>query len=264
MIRVFPRRTKWTPTDDLAFVGYPPLFRPPEQPVRVSVTFTWDLPEGTRLAKAWEAYYSDVQLGGPAFGDPGGEFEPGRFVVPGVTITSRGCPHQCPWCYVPKRTAGVREYPIRDGWIVQDDNLLACSRPHIEAVAEMLRRQKRAVHFAGGLDARLLRDWHREVFDGLRVAELWFACDSKYRLPDLERAAKILDGIPERKRRAYVLMGFGDESLDEAERRVERVYELGFLPFAQLYQGMERQEYGREWRALARKWSRPAAYRRAA
>jgi hypothetical protein len=25
MIRVFPRRTKWTPTDELAFVGDPPL-----------------------------------------------------------------------------------------------------------------------------------------------------------------------------------------------------------------------------------------------
>ncbi len=50
MIRVFPRKTAWTPTDELAFVGDPPLFRPPEQPVMVSVTFTWDIPEGERLA----------------------------------------------------------------------------------------------------------------------------------------------------------------------------------------------------------------------
>lgn len=91
MIRVFPNMTKWTPTDDLAFVGYPPLFLPPEQPVRISVVFTWDLPLAQRLKTAWQAHYKDVQIGGPAVGDPGGDFVPGRFIKDGVTITSRGC-----------------------------------------------------------------------------------------------------------------------------------------------------------------------------
>lgn len=76
MIRVFPRRTKWTPTDDLSYIGYPPLFRPPEMPVRISVTFTWDIPLAQKLYMAWSAYYQDVQIGGPAFNDPGGEFIP--------------------------------------------------------------------------------------------------------------------------------------------------------------------------------------------
>ena len=44
MIRVFPYRTKWTPVDDMAFVGSPPMkgFRPddPQTPVHVSCTFT--------------------------------------------------------------------------------------------------------------------------------------------------------------------------------------------------------------------------------
>ena len=52
MIRVFPRRTKWTPDDELAFVGDPPLFRPKERVVNISVTFTWDLPEANRLQRA--------------------------------------------------------------------------------------------------------------------------------------------------------------------------------------------------------------------
>lgn len=64
MIRVFPRKTNWTPTDDLAFVGNTPLFRPEDQPVRVSVVFTWDIPEGERLVRAWSDYYSDVKIGG--------------------------------------------------------------------------------------------------------------------------------------------------------------------------------------------------------
>ena len=43
LIRVFPESTKWTPTDDWAFVGDPPFWRPgtADTPVMVSVTFTW-------------------------------------------------------------------------------------------------------------------------------------------------------------------------------------------------------------------------------
>ena len=43
-IRVFPRQTAMTPTDELAFVGDPPLslWRPSADEVHVSVTFTWD------------------------------------------------------------------------------------------------------------------------------------------------------------------------------------------------------------------------------
>lgn len=63
LIRVFPMRTAWTPTDDLAFIGDPGLFRPPEMPVKISVTFTWDIPEAERLLRSWSVYYSDVQKG---------------------------------------------------------------------------------------------------------------------------------------------------------------------------------------------------------
>jgi hypothetical protein len=217
---------------------------------------------GERLAKMWGGYYPDVEIGGPALGDPGGEFVPGRFLREGVTITSRGCSDACPWCWVPTREGRIRELPIRDGYIVQDNNLLACSRSHIEAVAEMLTRQPKAARFTGGFQAHRFKDWHRRIFDGIRVAELWFACDTPLALRHLQRVATILDGVPERKRRCYVLMGYNGETLVEAERRVEQVYSLGFLPFAQLYRGPGERQYGFKWRALAKKWARPAAYRR--
>ncbi|MBM3120406.1 MAG: hypothetical protein FJ006_12845 [Chloroflexi bacterium] len=260
MIRVFPRRTKWTPIDDLAFVGDPPLFRPREQPVFVSVTFTWDIAEGERLARAWSNYYRDVRIGGPAFGDQGGEFEAGRFIKDGVTITSRGCPWKCSWCFVPKREGTIRELKIKEGYIVQDNNLLACSRGHIESLFEMLRGQRKAAVFAGGLDIRLLKPWHKKLIDSIRVHELWFACDTMTSLRNLERAAEILDGIPQRKRRCYVMIGYGNESLKQAETRLEKVFALGFDPFSQLYRGDGERQYGADWKALNRKWSRPAAY----
>ena len=264
MIRVFPRKTTWTPTDELSFVGDPPLsfLRPPPQPVHISVTFTWDIPEGERLLKAWSIYYGDVQLGGPAFDDPGGPFEPGRFVKNGVTITSRGCPKCCPFCFVPRREGKLRELPIRDGWILADNNLFACSKEHLERVFAMLRRQPEAAKFKGGLDATLLNDWHLELFESIRIRELWFACDTPKALMPLERVASMIERYPRRSRRCYVLIGFNGESIDEAQDRLKSVYDLGFLPFAQLYRGPSQRNYAPAWKALARTWSRPAIYKR--
>lgn len=230
-------------------------------PVRVSVTFDWDVGEGSRLVKAWSTYYDDVQIGGPAFGDAGGEFEPGRFLKPGATITSRGCPRRCPWCSVWGREGQMHELKIRAGWIVQDNNLLACTRRHVEAVFDMLRGQGRAVSFNGGLDARLLQDWHRDLLNTMRIGELWFACDHDGMLSVLENAARICTGIPQEKMRCYVMIGWNGETLGYAQRRLERVYELGFLPFCQLYRGPGERIYGKDWKDLNRKWSRPAAYR---
>ncbi len=73
----------------------------------------------------------------------------------------------------------------------------------------------------------------------------------------------LLVDIPTNKKRCFVMIGF-NETLEQAEARLEWVYGLGFLPFAQLYQPEQRKRYPRDWRALARKWSRPAAYRSAA
>lgn len=263
MIRVFPRRTKWTPTDELAFVGDPPLFRPSDRkmPVRVSVAFTWDMPEGARLARAWGGFYDDVQLGGPACGDPGGEFIPGQFLKEGCTITSRGCIKSCGFCLVPTREGGLRELEIKAGWIVQDNNLLACSRRHIEAVFGMLRAQDRRIYFNGGLDKYLLRDWHRPLLDSIKIGELWFACDTPKDIYALERAADLLDGIPLRQRRCYTMIGYNGETLQQAEERLEAVLELGFLPFCQLYQPESSKAYPDSWRKLCRRWARPAIYR---
>lgn len=262
MIRVFPFKNNWTPTDDLAFIGEPPLFLPAsaDVPVHVSVTFTWHKRAAERIADSWRVFFKNVQVGGPAYGDPGGEFTPGRYLKDGCTITSRGCPKTCGWCVVPKREGAIRELEIKPGWIVQDNNLLACSERHLRAVFEMLRAQNRRIFFNGGLDKHFLKDWHRTLFDSIRIGELWFACDTAGDVTQLERVARILDGIPMRKRRCYTMIGYDDETLLDAERRIERVFALGFMPFTQLFQSEAPRVYTRDWLALRKKWCRPAAY----
>lgn len=261
-IRVFPRRTKWTPTDDFVFIGNPPFFRPADDiPVRISCTFTWDIEECERLARSWSIYYSNIQTGGPAYGDPGAEFTPGLFVKEGVTITSRGCPKRCPYCFVPDREGKIREYPVKDGWILQDNNILACSRSHQKAVFEMLQRQPKQIDFNGGLDPQLLKPWHIKEFENLSVRHFWFACDEPETLPHIEKVADLMADYKQWQKRCYVLIGFNGESTPKAEARLERVFEMGFLPFAQLYQTEKKRPWTKEWDRLQRKWCRPAAYK---
>ena len=75
--RVFPRRTKATPTDDLAFVGFPPKFINADKAL-VSVTFTWDKLRGEQIAEEWNKIVP-TEIGGVAYNQVEGEFESGKF-----------------------------------------------------------------------------------------------------------------------------------------------------------------------------------------
>jgi len=268
VIRVFPNAkdpghppTKWTPRDELAFYGDPPLMLPPQMPVRISVTFSWDRSEGERLFRSWQRFYPDVQIGGPAYDDPGSEFMPGLFVKPGVVVTSRGCPKHCNFCLVPRREGKIRELPIRDGWNLFDNNLLACSRDHIEAVFDMLQQQPEPILFTGGFDKKLLRPWHIDLLKTISLKRIYFACDSESAFPALERAADLLADFSREKRYCYVLVNYYPETSQEAEARLIRVFRLGFMPFAMYYRGPlsgHRAAADPAWRKLIRKWTNPA------
>lgn len=261
---MFPRRTSYTPTDGLAFVGDPPLIpRYAVDEIHVSVTFSWDKPEGERLSESWQEQYPEarVLLGGPAYGSPSSEFVPGRYVVEGVVFTSRGCDNRCPWCLVPEREGRLSLLPVAEGYKVNDNNFLACPKAHREAVYAMLRRQRKAAVFAGGIDARLVTAEFADELRTIRVSELFLACDSKGAIPQLERAASHLGWLGIEKLRAFVLVGFGGESLEDAERRLEAVWAAGVMPFVQYYRPSDaptRPAVAREWRDLVHRWSRPA------
>ena len=256
IIRVFPKRTALTPIDDYAFVGDPPMLRPEADEVHVSCSFTWDLPRAERLALAWGQFYPVVKIGGLSCHDD--EFVPGRYVRGGVTFTSRGCNNQCPWCQVLEREGRLREIEVKVGNRIEDNNLLQCSRQHIGQVFDMLRTQH-LIHFNGGLDSRLLTDAIAEDMRSLRIRQVFFAADTKESLRPLEKAIKRL-GLSRQKTRCYVLLSFNGETISEATERLQAVWEIGAMPFAQLYQPPDRHiKYSKDWRNLARTWSRPAA-----
>ena len=257
LIRVFPQRTALTPTDDMAFVGGPPLLRPEADEVHVSVAFTWDIAEGERLRAAWAQYYSIVKVGGPALGDRGNGFTPGLYLRQGVTFTSRGCNNQCPWCLVPVREGKLREMTVVAGNLIQDNNLLQCSRAHLDKVFAMLRTQH-MIFLTGGIDARLVTIDIADEIRGLRIRQIFLACDTESGVGPLEVAIRRLQ-LPREKIRCYVLLAFGT-TIDQCEERLQRVWHAGAMPFAQLYQPPDGLiHYSQEWRHLQRTWNRPAA-----
>ncbi len=260
IIRVFCKKTSYTPMDEMAFVGNPPLWRPEADEIRVSCTFTWDIEEGKRLQQAWGNYYENVLLGGPAFGDPGNTFIPGMYVKEGVTFSSRGCPNHCPWCLV-AREGLLRTLPIAPGYIIADNNFLACPKEHRLAVYEMLHRQGKAAIFSGGLQASLIDEEIAEELRSIRIASVFLAADTDGALGPLERAVKHLSFLGRDKLRCYVMVAYNGESIEQAEWRLQTVWDLGCMPFCQLYQPptQGRIVYSHPWRDLTRTWSRPAA-----
>ena len=175
--RVFPTRTSMSPNDEDAYFGSPDLFTPDNyDEVHISVTFTWGLKKAAQLALDWQRYCKNVKVGGPAYGDCG-NFVSGKYLKKGITITSRGCPKNCSYCFVPKREGKIKELPIVEGNIIQDNNLLACSQSHIDKVFNMLKKQKQ-ICFKGGLDISLIRDDDVEKLRGLNIKEIWLAFDN--------------------------------------------------------------------------------------
>lgn len=265
ILRVFPRRTSYTPKDKLAFVGVPPLIRPAVDvvsEVHVSVTFTWDLKVARRLRDAWSDHYPNVIMGGPALGQMTAmDFVPGQYVKAGVTFTTRGCNRKCPWCFVPEREGRLVDIPdFAPGFIIQDNNFLQASQDHQTRVFEMLAKQPKAAIFAGGIDPRLVDQRFADRVQAARITALFLAADTSGMLRPLKKSLGLLSFLKRRKLRVYTLIGYGDDTVEKATERLEAVWSMGGMPFAQLYQPRDRYiKYSKEWRALSKTWTRPAA-----
>lgn len=274
VIRVFPRKTKASPDDALAYFGPPDLFAEADE-VHISVTFTWDKARAEQLAEDWR-YVAPVTIGGVAYGDDSLEFIPGQYIKPGYTITSRGCPRRCWFCGVWKKWPTPNLLPIYDGWNILDDNLLACPREHVEAVFAMLRRQTRAqwpdwdgrVEFTGGLEALALEDYQVELLASLTPRpSMFFAYDPGDEFDTLAIAArKLIEAsfTPQSHRlRCYVLIGIPKDTFAAAESRLNQMLDIGFTPFAMLWKpdttSAEKYAPGPEWRPFQRKWARAAS-----
>jgi hypothetical protein len=260
IIRVFITRTNATPDDENVRINACPGLFDEAGEVHISVTFTWDMRRADFLEKQWRRV-APVKVGGPATGVPGGDFVPGMYMKRGYVITSRGCPNRCGFCSVPKREGfRLRELPVTDGWIVTDDNLLACSPSHIDAVFEMLKRQPHRPQFVGGLEAKLLTPDMAARLKELNPETMFFAYDTPDDYEPLLEAGKYLRRAGFKKSnhqvRCYVLIGYKNDTFGKAEKRLLQTWEAGFFPFAMLYRDAAG-KYETGWKRFQREWANP-------
>lgn len=258
-IRIFPRKTNATPIDENVVINRAPGFFDEADEIKISVSFTWDIPVAEKLYSQWR-HVAKCEIGGPAFGSLSGEFTPGMFLKNGYVITSRGCNNHCWFCSVWKREPNIKELEIKSGWIIQDDNLLGCSDQHIKAVFEMLKNQKNPIQFTGGIEAKLLKPWHIDLLQSINLKQLFCAYDTPDDLEPLFQAGKLLSdaniSFQNRKARCYVLIGYPGDSFEKALKRIKETVTAGFFPFAMLWRN-EDGIVNNDWKKFQREWANP-------
>jgi len=259
--RVFPSKTNMCPTDSDAYFGEPffPKFMPEYDEIHISCQFIWDIKRAKYLKEAWGIYFKKVKLGGVAIdGESNLPFQKGMYLKKGITITSRGCPNNCNFCMVGRGLIEFDEFP--EGNIIQDNNILACSDHHWQLVMTMLKKQK-AIKFKGGLEKSRITPKIAENLRGLKTTELWLSCDQPNAIKPLQKAVKILKkvGFTQNHLHCYVLIG---KDINEEELRLREVWNMGCMPFAQLYRDKDDSiKYSWAFKRFARAWSKPAIIR---
>ena len=283
LARVFPRKTKASPDDAMAFFG-PPPFRsivPLEvEEVHIDVTFTADKLRAEWLAEQWH-HIASVKIGGVAYETTAtslaAKFVRGLYIKHGYVFSSRGCPRRCWFCSVWKRwpLVGTPDQPhpfllpIQDGWNILDDNLLSCPEWHVRKVFAMLRQQNliRRVEFTGGLEARALEDYQVGLLADLRPRpNCFFAYDPGDPFETLQSAAKRMleAGFTQESHRlrVYVLIGYPKDTFELAEKRLKQMVSIGFTPHAMLWQPetpiAEKWRPSAAWHSFQRRYARPA------
>ena len=257
IIRIFPRKTNATPMDANVRINVPPSFFDEADEIHISVTFTWDLPIAERLYNEWK-HVAPTKMGGVALGMKGEEFTPGMYVKHGYTITSRGCNNKCWFCSVWRRDGTIRELEIKGGHNVLDDNLLQCSDQHIDKVFTMLKNQKQKAEFTGGIEARLVTETIAKKIYDIKPKQLFCAYDTPDDLPYLITAGKMFKeaGFNGHECRAYVLIGYKNDTFDKALNRIKETVRAGFMPMAMLWKN-ENGNADKEWKRFQRQWANP-------
>jgi len=156
----------------------------------------------------------------------------------------------------------VRELPVRPGWNVLDDNLLACSDGHIREVFAMLAAQARRPEFTGGLEAKRLQPWHAEALRKLRPKQVFFAYDTADDYEPLIAAGRLMFAAgftaTSHVLRCYVLCGYPGDQMAVAENRLRQTVLAGFVPMAMLWRN-QHGDANPAWQKFQRSWARPAA-----
>lgn len=209
----------------------------------------------------------EIIMGGTGYKDYGNlpdEIErtfPDYSLYPGwktaIGFLTRGCIRNCPWCIVPKKEGRISsaatwneiKRPDSRDIVLMDNNVLA-SDYGIDQIERMGHETVR-VDFNQGLDARLITPSVAKLLAKIKwIRFVRMSCDTSEMLPVIEQATAYLReaGVPAWRFWCYVLV----QDVDDANRRVEALREMGVTPFAQPYRDYDGGEPTYEQKRFAR------------
>jgi hypothetical protein len=162
-----------------------------------------------------------------------------------VSLTSRGCPRNCPFCHVTQKEgrASIKVANVSDFWNGQkeirvlDPNITACKEPDKRNLMQQYRETGAVIDFTQGLDIRLLNDADIADINAMKIRNLHFAWDN----PTDDLAEKFARYARSAKHKphgdfgtVYCLTNF-NSTIEQDLYRIYTLRDLGFKPYVMVY-----------------------------
>ncbi|MCE5277166.1 MAG: phosphoadenosine phosphosulfate reductase family protein [Planctomycetaceae bacterium] len=169
----------------------------------------------------------------------------------------RGCPNRCRRCLVPKREGPIRLLPIREGFDVLDNNILATPPEHLDGVLEMLRRQKARPRFTGGLEASRFSEAVAAKILSVNPDVMFFAYDRPGEKRHVAQAFRLIreisgwsPGVMKHHVGCYILCGYEGDTIADAEKRIAWVISQGVRAYPMFYRDENNTKRPSPWHDL--------------
>lgn len=219
---------------------YDPLFSRPET-IYASKVFTFSLD--------YQFFPTDVPVekGGTGYRDYDKTLSPEvDSMIPDYSIypqvdyalgfLSRGCIRRCPWCVVPKKEGGIRQYDDierisqgRGNVVLMDNNFLANDAEFIREQLAKSVRLKLRIDFNQALDARLVNDQNAQWLAKCRWRAatgnhgyIRFSCDTSGMIPHVRQAIFTIRKVGYN---GWFFIYFLAQDVDETLDRIRQVME---------------------------------------
>lgn len=157
-----------------------------------------------------------------------------------VSMTSRGCPRDCPFCHVTQKEqrASIKVADVKDFWNGQphieilDPNITACKDKR--DLFRQYRETGSTLNFNQGLDMRFINDDDIEDINHMRIAKMHFAWDNPK--DDLEGKFRYFAEHYRKKRKGmvYCLTNF-NSTMEENLHRIYCLRDMNYDPFVMVY-----------------------------
>ena len=179
-------------------------------------------------------------------------------------FTTRGCPNNCAYCFVPKieKNKGIiSNWNIninlnRKNVMLFDNNITAYGAEHVTNVANYCRENKLKVRLDNAIDCKYIDDDMAVALSKMPVEKRGYrtAFDRIAEDGIFQKSVKLLikNGISKYNIMAYVLFNFDDTPV-EADYRARECANLGIIPYPACFQPLN--AFDRKKKYISPKWT---------